>query len=401
MSNDLQKNMLKKLLLRTSHRSRLWAALAALFIGTTLLLLSVMIWSNFNELLYGKKQNDTLGSTFMIIGKRVTEQNMGVANATIFSQIEIDSLKLAPQVQDVGVISSNHFPIYATLGGRLAFATDMVLEAVPDKFLDNMPAEWAWEPGNRNLPIIVSSQFLDIYNYVFAPSQGLPQLSETSVKNIALTMKVGSGDNTETFIARVVGFSDRIGSVLAPQAFIDYGNKKFGKPGDKLSTSQIILKAKDPSDVQFGNYLEKHDYTTNSQNMRWSKIRAIVEVVTSATGILALLLMGIGTLVFILFIELTIARAQHSLTLLLQIGYSPHYLSRFMTGRFLPMVLGTVIAALIVTIAGQVAASVLVLKQGLVLPAIPGWPVWAALVISTGILVLLVSRSISGAIKKQ
>ncbi len=401
MSNDLQKNMLKKLLLRTSHKSRLWAALAALFIGTTLLLLSVMIWWNFSELLYGKSQNDTLGSTFMIIGKKVTEQNMGVANATVFSQNEIDSLKLAPQVQDVGLISSNHFPIYATLGGRLAFATDMVLEAVPDKFLDKMPAEWAWEPGSRNLPIIVSSQFLDIYNYVFAPSQGLPQLSQASVKNIALTMKVGSGENTEVFIARVVGFSDRIGSVLAPQSFIDYGNKKFSKPGDKQSTSQIMLKAKDPSDVQFGKYLDKHDYTTNSQNMRWSKIRAIVEVVTSATGILALLLMGIGTLVFILFIELTIARAQHSLTLLLQIGYGPRYLSRFMIGRFLPMVLGTVIAAMIVTILGQAAASVLVQKQSLILPLVPGWPVWAALAVSTGILVMLVSRSISGAIKKQ
>ena len=77
--------MLKKLLLRTQHKSRLWAALAALCIGTTLLLISVMIWWNFNELLYGKSQNDTMGSTFVIIGKRVTEQNMGVANATIFS----------------------------------------------------------------------------------------------------------------------------------------------------------------------------------------------------------------------------------------------------------------------------------------------------------------------------
>jgi hypothetical protein len=359
-----------------------------------------MIWSNFNELLYGKHQNDTLGSTFMIIGKRVTEQNMGVPNATVFSDKDIDSLRQAPEVQDIGLISSNHFPVYATLGGRLAFATDMVLESVPDKFLDKMPAEWKWQPGTRDLPIIVSSQFLDIYNYVFAPSQGLPQLSESSVKNIALTLKVGSGDKAETFIARVVGFSDRIGSVLAPQAFIDYGNQKFGKPGEKQATSQIILKAKDPSNTQFGSYLEKHDYTTNSQNLRWSKIRAIVEVVTSATGILALLLMGIGTLVFILFIELTIARAQHALTLLLQIGYGPKYLSKFMINRFMPMVLGTVGLALIITMTGQAITSQVIQKQGLVLPLLPGWPVWVALIVSTGILVILVSKSITSAIRK-
>jgi hypothetical protein len=401
VSDKTQKNLLKKLLLRTQHRSRLWAALLSLCIGTTLLLLSVMIWWNFRELLFGKNQNDTIGSTFLIIGKRVTEQNMGVQNATLFSALEISDLKTAPQVEDVGLISSNHFPVYAMLGGKLAFATDMVLESVPDKFLDKMPAEWQWQPGSKDLPIIVSSQFLDIYNYVFAPSQGLPQLSEGSVKSIALNFKVGKGDSSESLLAHVVGFSDRIGSVLAPQAFIDYGNKKYGKAGLDETTSQIILKTKDPSDTKFATYLQKHDYNTNSQNLRWSKIRAIVEVVTSATGILALLLMGIGTLVFILFIELTIARAQNSLTLLLQIGYSPHYLSRFMINRFLPMVLGTVIVSMGIAFIGQAAASFAVASQGLVLPVIPGWPVWVAMAVSTIILVILISTSISGAIKKR
>ena len=325
---------------------------------------------------------------------------MGVTNATVFQQADIDSLKQAPQVQEVGVISSNHFPVYAMMGGKLPLATDLPLESVPDNFLDKMPEEWKWEPGSRNLPIIVSSQFLDIYNYVFAPSQGLPQLSETSVKSIALNLKVGEGDHSEVFLAHVVGFSDRIGSVLAPQSFIDYGNKTYGKPGAATAPSQLILKAKDPSDTKFADYLQRRDYATNSQNLRWSKIRAIVEVVTSATGILALLLMGIGTLVFILFIELTIAHAQHSLTLLLQIGYSPHYLSKFMISRFLPMVFGTVIVSMVITIIAQATASVIVKSQGLVLPIMPGWPVWAALAVSTAILATLVTRSISGAIKR-
>ncbi len=399
MSGDTQKDMLKKLLLRTQNRSRLWAALAALCVGTTLLLLSVMIWWNFRELLYGKNQNDTLGSTFMIIGKRVTEQNMGIANATVFTPQDITDLQHAPQVEDIGIISSNHFPVYAMMGGKLAFATDLALESVPDKFIDKMPAEWKWEAGSKDLPIIISSQFLDIYNYVFAPSQGLPQLSEGSVKSIVLNFKAGSGDQSETYLAHVVGFSDRIGSVLAPQSFIDYGNKKWGKPGVSDAPSQIILKAKDPSDVKFADYLQKHDYNTNPQNLRWSKMRAIVEVVTSATGVLALLLMGIGTLVFILFIELTIARAQNSLTLLLQVGYSPHYLTNFMTGRFLPLVFGSIILSMLITIAGQIITSMAVVSQGLTLPLLPGWPVWVALAISTGILVVLISKAISNAIK--
>ncbi len=401
MSSNTQKHILRKLLLRTQHRSRLWAALAALCIGTTLLLASVLIWWNFNELLYGKNQNDSLGSTYLIIGKKVTQQNMGIPGATLFAPQEIDELKAAPQVQDVGTIGTNHFPVYATLGGELAFATDMPLECVPDKFIDNLPADWQWQPGKPTIPIIVSSQFLDIYNYVFAPSQGLPQLSESSVKLISLNLTIGSAPNTEKFTAHVVGFSGRIGSVLVPKSFIDYGNGKYSRPEASGSVSQLILKTGDPSDTKFAEYLKQHNYNTNTENLRWSKIRSIVEIVTSATGILALLLMGIGTLVFILFIELTIARAQQSLTLLLQIGYGPKFVSRFMINRFLPMVLGTVIVAMILAIGGQAFVATTAAAQGLALPYLPGWPVWAAMLISTTILVLLVSRSISTAIKKQ
>ena len=392
--------MLKKLLLRTKGNSRLWAALLALFVGNTLLLLSVLIWWNFNELLYGKTQNDDLGSTFLIIGKKVTNNNMGQPGATLFTAADIDSVTKAPQVEAVGTIASNHFPVYAMMGGNMGFATDLPLESVPDSFLDSKPADWNWQPGSHDLPIIMSSQFLDLYNYVFAPSQGLPQLSESSVKSLALNVKAGPPESAETFSAHVVGFSDRIGSVMVPQAFIDYGNKKYGKPGAGTSPSQLILKTKDPSDVKFTEFLQRKNYTTNSQNLRWSKIRAVVEVVAGATGILALLLMGIGTLVFVLFIELTIARAHQSLTLLKEIGYSPGYLSRFMIKRFLPLVLVVVLLSAGIAIAIQVIAADMAKAQGLALHILPGWPVWAALGFSTIILLVLIIRSISTSIKK-
>lgn len=399
MSDKTQYNLLKKLLLYSKGNSRLWAALLALFVGNTLLLLSVLIWWNFNELLYGKNQDDSLGSTYLIIGKKVTNNNVGEPGATLFSVADIDSVNRAPQIQAVGIIASNHFPVYAVMGGNLGFATDLPLESVPDSFLDNKPPDWHWQPGNRDLPVIMSSQFLNLYNYVFAPSQGLPQLSESSVKSISLNLKAGPGDAAETFSAHVVGFSDRIGSVMVPQSFIDYGNNKYGKPGALVGPSQLILKAKDPSDIQFTEFLQRKNYTTNSQNLRWSKIRAVVEVVTTATGVLALLLMGIGTLVFILFIELTIARARQSLTLLMEIGYSPSVLSGFMIKRFLPLILVTVLVSTTVTIAAQGIAANMAKEQSLSLHMLPGWPVWAALAVSTGILLALVVRSISRAIR--
>jgi len=396
---DKQRNtILKKLLIGKSSKTRMWAALLSLFAGTTLLLLSVMIWWNFNELLYGKNQYDSLGSTFLVIAKKVTQENVGEKHS--FSNTDIEELKKVPQVQDIGLLSSNHFPAYARLGGKLAFNTDIFMEAAPDRFLDNMPEGWKWEPGSTDLPIILSSQFLDLYNYLFAPGQNLPQLSEESIKAIAVNIEVGSGASMLKYTAHVVGFSDRISSVLAPASFIAYNNKIFAKNADE-QPARLILKTTDPSDTKFAQYLQSHNYTTNSQNMRWSKIRSIVEVVTSATGLLAILLLGIGALVFILFVELTIAKASQSISLLMELGYSPNYLGRFMLKQFLPKIFITIILSAIPVIVAQILSSQLVKKQMLTLPQWPGWPVWLALALSSGILFVLVGRAILKAIAKE
>ena len=136
-----QKKLLADLLLRKSARSRLWIAWISLCAGTTLLLLSVMIWWNFQQLLYGNEQNDSLGNTFLIISKKVTDENMGRPDLTVFSQSEIAALQYTPQICDVGKLTSNRFPAYITLHSRLDFSSEIFLEAVPDRFIDKKPQE--------------------------------------------------------------------------------------------------------------------------------------------------------------------------------------------------------------------------------------------------------------------
>lgn len=393
-----QKHILRGLLLGGNHWGRLMSALVALCIGTTLLLLSVMIWWNFQELLSGKGDNDSLGSTFLTISKRVTDAKMGKPQLTLFDNNEIDALRAAPQVQDVGVLVSNRFPVYATMNNALGFSTDMFLEAAPDRFIDKKPQDWQWQPGS-DVPVILSSDFLNLYNYGFALSQGLPQLSEASVRAVSFNFKVGNGAQEQTYKAHVVGFSDRITSVLVPDSFINYNNRLYA-PFAVTMPSRLVAKVKDPSDKAFADYLDKNDYLTNNEQLRWNKLRSVVEVVSGATGVLAILLMAIGTLVFVLFIELTIAKAQQSITLLLQIGYSPKMLSGFMMKRFFPLLLITAIVAIAIATGIQYYVSIRVRDMHLSLPALPGWPVWGALVVSTALLLALVANSIIRSIKR-
>ncbi len=390
--NKQRKKILKRLLLDSRHRGRLWAALASLCTGTVLLLLSVMIWWNFQVLLSGKGENDSLGSTFLTVSKKVTSENMGKPQLTLFSNQEIALLRSAPQVQDVGVLTSNRFPVFATMNDSLGFSTEMFLESVPDRFIDKKPEDWYWQPGSE-VPVILSSDFLNLYNYGFALSQGLPQLSESSVQAVSFNFKVSNGTMQQTYRAHVVGFSDRITSVLVPDSFIVFNNRVFAS-GVVTQPSRLIVKTKDPSDKEFSDYLQRNNYVTNNEQLRWSKLRSVVEVVSTATGILAVLLLAIGALVFILFIELTIARAQQSITLLLEIGYGPGFLSGFMIKRFFPLLLATTIASMIIAILAQWVFSQQIKIMHLNLPEYPGIPVWIALVVSTVILLLLVARSI-------
>jgi len=395
-----QSRLVQKLLLRHRSNNRLWASLIALFAGTTLLLIAVMIWWNFSLILSGTHDNDSLGSTFLTIGKQVTDQSMGKKGSSFFTPKEVSTIESAPQVQDVGMLISNRFPVYASLNVGNGFATSMFLEAVPDRFMDKKPNGWNWEPGNTQVPIILSSDFLNLYNYGFALSQNLPQLSQNTIQALAFDITIGRELYREQYTGRVVGFSDRISSVLVPQSFIEHGNATFA-PNTPIAPSRLILQVKDPSDKRFAEFLKMNNYTTNTEQLRWNKMRGIVEAVASGTGLLALLLMGIGTLVFILFIELTIAKAEASLSLLLQMGYSPRYLGRFMMRRFIPLILFVLIAAAIVAIVLQDIIAHKAVTMNVTLPNMPGWPVWAALAASAALLLAFVIKAILQAINPK
>ncbi len=389
-----------RLLLQGQGKGKLRAALVVLCVGTGLLLLSVLAWWNFGLLLSGEDASGNGNSTYMVIGKQITEQTMGNAAANTFSENETKELLRVPQVLDAGEVTPALFPVYAVIGGRLAMSTELPLECVPDRFLEELPDDWNWQPGNRDLPVILSSRFLDIYNYVFAPGQGLPQLSRQSVRSVGLKLQAG-GAGGASFAAHVSGFSDRIGSVLVPASFIAYGNSHYAAPGMVRRPSQLILKVKDPSDGRFTDYLQQHGYVTEPQQLRWSRMRAVVEVVTGATGILALVLMVISALVFVLFIELTITRASKSIVLLQQLGYDARTLRRFMGRHFLPMIAVSMIIALLLCVVVQYEVAAKALQNGLLLPSLPGWPVLAAFGICLVMLALFVTATVAKAVNRK
>jgi hypothetical protein len=169
-------------------------------IGLSLLLIAVLVWWNFDQLLHGKATDDSLSSTFLTVSREVTTRNMGRPELTVLSERDIDELRHAPEVEDVGVVQPLLLDAYMNmeiLPGQ-GFSTVIVLESVPDKFMDKRPAEWSWQLGSPTVPVIISSSFLSLYNYVYAPIQRLPQLSVETVKTIPYKLSVGDGASAVT-----------------------------------------------------------------------------------------------------------------------------------------------------------------------------------------------------------
>jgi len=63
-------------------------------------------------------------------------------------------------------------------------------ESVPDEFLDVKNDAWKWDANSDYIPMIVPNTFLDMYNFGFAASQNLPQLTQELVKNLPIQINI-------------------------------------------------------------------------------------------------------------------------------------------------------------------------------------------------------------------
>lgn len=391
--------LLRKLLLRTQSNRRLWPALVALFMGIVLLLYAVIVWTSFTDILSGKYDKDIIEGTYLTISKVIpVQEKITTQKPALFTNTEIRALGSLPGVQDIGMFTPGLFPVEVAFTGEdTKFTTSLFLEAVPDRFIDNKPLDWYWQYTSKEVPVILSNEFLNLYNFGYAPNQGVPQLTAGTIKTLAFTLTIGTGAYAEEYTARVTGFSDRISSILVPQSFIDYGNERA--QSQPQQPSRLIVRVKDPSDELFVQYLQERDYVTNKEMLRWNRLRTVVYAASAGIGLLAIILVVMGAAVFLLFTELTLARAKHNLQLLIQIGYSPRFLVRFMYIRYVLIILAVMITAGIAAIIAQVRTAKFILSMNLYIATFPVWEVWAALGVIAVVLLILVRRVIGRGVR--
>lgn len=322
-------------------------ASAGLGIAMLLILIAIQAHIDFNQLLHSRK-NENEVADFLVINKKITNAMMGQTGKSMFTPEEVAQIRQQPFVQAFGFITSNQYKVSAEAPGDLHFYTDMFFESVPDSFIDVKPDDWKWAPGDNTLPIILPNDFLNLYNFGFALSQDLPQISAETVKSLPIRITISRDGQAQSFTGQVAGFSDRISSFLVPASFMEWANQTFGS-GKADAPSRVIIKVKDPSDPALAKFLEDRGYSTNQDKIKYSKTKTIVQTIVSVVGFFGLILLLFALLVFSMFIQLVIASCKREIQLLVMLGTAPRQLQRYLLRQFVPLYIVIGVVALLLT----------------------------------------------------
>ena len=331
--------------LQTGNKSSRFFSYAGLAVGVMLLLCCVQMYININQLLKERNPRKN-GYDFISVTKTITNENMGKDNR--FSQADIDDFKKQPFIADAAHLLSNQFRAKASAGDIIPFSTDLFLESIQDNFIDTLPSSFTWQPGQQDIPVIFSADFLEMYN-VFAPAQGLPQLSESSIGAVNLIIECSAPDGTVMkFRGHIVAVSERLNTVLVPQNFLLWANKMFSTQTPQPA-ARVYIKTTDANSAELQSYLQQKNYHVNKDKTKFGRIKSTLQAIVAGLGGLAVLVVLLSILLFSFYLQLMISRSKDNLQLLLTLGFSPLWLSKTVAKKWIPVYAIIILVALAAT----------------------------------------------------
>lgn len=310
--------MLNKLLFRNQERKQLNIAIVGSLLGITFLITSIHYLIKVNE--FGKGA-DVLGPNTIIVQKKVSNLNTLNIAKTDFSLAEIEAIKKEKFVLDVKPVVSNNFDVSFETADPLVprFRSDVFIQTVDPSFLDVKSDKWHWKEGDEYVPIILPRDFLVMLN-TFMSASGIPQVSDDLAKQIKFKFTLSNGSGKEWVDARIIGFTNEVASILVPETFMTFGNKKYGEETDAKIT-QIMISSKENGFGLVEEMVKTKHLESKSSQMIVGRLKSMVGtliLVVLGISILAVFLSG---LVLIQYAQLLMSRNAYEVRTLLRIGY--------------------------------------------------------------------------------
>lgn len=269
----------------------------------------------------------TNGDSFMksnaiMVTKRIGTGNALSSNASTFSAKDIAELEKQPFTRRTGAFMSANYKTHANMGisGTQIFSSEIFFESIPDEFIDINMKDWRYNAGDNIVPIILPRSYINIYNFGFARSHALPQISDGLMGMIDLQLRIHANGKEQTFQGKVVAFSSSMTSILVPEAFMKWSNETFAPEGENVTT-RLLMEVANPGDKALMAYFEKNGLEMDSDKLNAEKTTYFLRLIVSMVMVIGIIISALSFYILMLSIYLLVQKNTEKLQNLLLIGY--------------------------------------------------------------------------------
>lgn len=319
--------MLKRLQRKTLIPAQIAGYAATLLVGAAIVMLACQLYADLRPLL--TQQTDVFRGHAITLSKNVGALQSFNKRGIYFSGKEIAELEEQPFVAQVARFTSSAFHSKAsiTFGGQGLY-TDLFFEGVPDRYIDVSSDDWRWDSTSNFLPVIVPEDYLSLYNFGFAESQALPVLSKGTIEQVVFTVTLDGNGHSRSFRSRIVGFSGKINTILAPEEFLAWANREFGSD-ETNPPSRLLVELADASDERIPRFMEEHNYNIKQDELESSKMVFFFRAAMAFLLAVALIIIALSVAFIIMSLNVIVQKNHDLFRNLHDIGYSPQQIARY------------------------------------------------------------------------
>ena len=369
------KDIIWKLLRQHISKGQLIGFAIANLIGLTIVLLAVQFYRDVRPVF--NDEESFIRKDYLIITRTVPGAGAIMGGSTDFTDEDISDLEAQPWCRQVGRFLNSDFAVDARLGVGAGHAmhTQFFFESIPDEYIDVDPSQWGFSPDRPSVPVIISRDYLSLYNFGFAATQGMPRISEGQAEVIPLEFTLSGNGLRDDMPGRIVGFSNRLNTVIVPQDFMQWANERYGS-GEAQQPQRLIVEVNSPGDIKIEQYMDKHNYEIAGDKMSSSKANYFLTVISGIVIAVGILISLLSFFVLMLSIYLLLQKNTQKIQDLLLLGYSPDQVSR----HYIMLVVGlnavVLVLAIVLMLVGRLAYIDMIHAFG-----INGSSVWVAIMV--------------------
>ncbi|MGN1216572.1 MAG: ABC transporter permease [Phocaeicola sp.] len=299
------------------------AQLAGFFIanlcGMVIVMLGIQFYNDVSPVF--TQEDSFIKKDYIVVTKKVSTLGSIAGKSGTFSDYEVDDLKSQPFTVEVGAFQPSQFKVSAGISfGGMDISTAMFLESVPDGFVDVKADAWRYTDGLSEIPIIIPRNYLNLYNFGFARSRNLPQLSEGMVGLVSLNLYIAGNGKRDMKKGRIVGFSNRLNTILVPESFMNSANATYGG-NKKWEPSRLIIEVDNPADERIARYFNDNGYETEDSKLDAGKMTWFLKVAVGVVMAVGLVISLLSFYILLLSIYLLLQKNTDKLENLILIGY--------------------------------------------------------------------------------